>query len=118
SMLSGLPMVNVNAMIFPLSSLIVISFYLLIKHLFSFRTSIVLMAVMLFAFSAGFGWFANFFLHEERFWDLSYKTQDLYFLSPFWNNLMFTHKGLAIASSLMSLALISQSRNQTFNHGG
>lgn len=102
SSIAGIPILNTNVLIFPLTILSLASFYILSKYLFQIQGKVLITCLVLFGFSGGLGWIASNFLPPNDFWELSYKTQDMYFHTAFWNNLMFTHKTLALSLTLLS----------------
>jgi hypothetical protein len=102
SSIGGIPILNTNVIIFPVTILSISAFYVLSKYLFQIKGRMLITALVFFGFSGGLGWIASNFLPLNDFWELSYKTQDMYFHTAFWNNLMFTHKTLALSLTLLS----------------
>lgn len=106
----GLPVVNANALFFPLAMLNVLTFYALVKTLFRRSDGFASLAAIIYAFSGGLGWIlGQLFYKDASIWTLSYITQDIYFMPFAWNAIDFTYKMMAVGMVFASLSLFAAS---------
>ena len=83
SSVSGLPLINMNSLLFPLASLVIVSFYLLEKYAFELDKKILITSLLVYRFLGGLGWIVRQSVDSISFWKLSYDTQDMFFQSSF-----------------------------------
>ena len=107
----GIPIINTNVMMFPVSAITILSFYVLARVFFALDKGKTMTSIIFFGFCGGLGWLANLFLHEG-FWSISDKTLDMYFSTMVWNNFAFTHKGLALSSCFIVITLLILALNR------
>lgn len=106
----GLPVVNANALFFPLAMLNILTFYSLVKLLFKRSDGFAALAAIIYAFSGGLGWLmGQIFYRGASIWTLSYITQDIYFMPFAWNAVDFTYKMMAVGMVFASLSLFAAS---------
>uniref|UniRef100_A0A7C3IXX3 Uncharacterized protein n=1 Tax=Candidatus Methanomethylicus mesodigestus TaxID=1867258 RepID=A0A7C3IXX3_9CREN len=106
----GVPIVNANALFFPLAMLNILTFYSLVKLLFKRSDGFAALAALIYAFSGGLGWLlGQLFYRNASIWTLSYITQDIYFMPFAWNAADFTYKMMAVGMVFASLSLFAAS---------
>lgn len=113
SVCSGLPVVNTHVILFPLVALNTLSFFALVKIVFNLDDKLAVIASIIYTFSGGLAWLIQTVIYHgtKSFWSISYLTQDMYFAMPFWDNIMFFHKSLALTlayTSLVTFALTAK----------
>ena len=113
SAVAGLPLLNTNALLFPLSSLVIVSFYLLGKYAFELNQKILITSVLVYAFLEGLGWFVRQTVGDIRFWQLSYDTQDMYFQHNFFNNFHFSYIQISLVFAFISITFFYLSIKST-----
>jgi len=109
SVCSGLPIVNTYVLLFPLVALNIISFFVLVKIVFNQNNKVATIASIIYSFSGGLAWLIQTIVYHGTvsFWTLSHLTQDMYFTVPFWNDIMFSYKSLALTLAYASLVLFT-----------
>jgi len=111
SVCSGLPVVNVFVLMFPLVALNIVSFYVLVKVVFARSAKISTIASVIYAFGGGLAWIAQAAIFEgsASLWTLSQSTQDIFFAMPFWNTMEFSHRTLALTLTYSSATMFAVS---------
>lgn len=102
----GIPVVNANAMLFPLSALNILTFFAMMKVVFKKPESFSVIASILYAFGGGLGWLLKATVYPQYpFWAISFKTQDIYFMPFAWGSMDFNYKSLAVTMAFASFTL-------------
>jgi hypothetical protein len=107
----GLPIVNSYVALFPLISLNILCFYVLVRTVFNARKRVAVISSIFYFFSGGLGYLFNLLVFQGTvpFWSVSHLTYDMYFTVNFWNSIEFSYKTLALTFAFTSLILYSLS---------
>ena len=113
---SGLPIVNTYVLLFPLVALNILSFFVMVKVVFNMDDKVGVIASIIYGFGGGLAWLIQIIVYhgEKSFRSLSYLSQDMYDAMPFWNDIQFSHKSLALTlayASLVAFALTGKFRD-------
>jgi hypothetical protein len=101
----GTPVINTFALLFPLVSLNIVSFFLLTKVVFGVNNKISVIASVTYTFSGGLAWLIQIFVFQNNasMWTLNDVSQDVYFSMLFWNTMEFSHRTLALTLVFASI---------------
>jgi hypothetical protein len=108
SIVTGLPLVNAHVLLFPLVSLNIVTFFVLIRNGLNVSEGTAVVASIVYGFSGGLGWLVQTIVYHGQldFWTLSFLTQDIYFSVSFWNNIAFSYKSLSLTLAYASIAAL------------
>jgi hypothetical protein len=104
---AGTPIVNTQALMLPLIALNPLVFYALVRVVFALSERVAALGAIIYVLSGGLGWVYNTFVAHGaiQFIPLSWILQDMYFFPPFWDQIAFQFKLLALLLALSSLIL-------------
>jgi hypothetical protein len=99
----GLPIVNIYVLLFPLSALNLLSFFIFVRIVFKLNDKKATLAALFYGFGAGFGLLVQFlgFNGELGFRSLTYLTYD--FSLPNTYTVLFYYKSLALTQAYTSI---------------
>ncbi len=107
---AGTPIVNTQALMLPLIALNALVFYTLVRALFGLSERVAALGSLIYVFGGGLGWVFNLISRGViPFIPLSGMLKDMYFFPPFWDQIAFQYKLLALLLALSSLVLFSLS---------
>lgn len=108
---AGMPIVNTQALMLPLIALNALVFYALAKVVFAMSDRVASLGALIYVLGGGLGWVFHVFVTRGslHFIPLSGVLKDMYFFPPFWNQIAFQYKLLALLLAISSLILFSLS---------
>jgi hypothetical protein len=117
---AGMPIDNTQALMLPLIALNPLVFYALVKIVFGLSERVATLGAVIYVLGGGLGWVYNTFIVHGAitFIPLSGILNDMYFFPPFWDQIAFQFKLLALLLALSSIALFSLSVRARPKNGG
>lgn len=106
SVCSGLPIVNVYAILFPLTALNLLSFFIFVKNVLKLNDKVSSLASLIYCFGAGFGLLIQFLGFDGTLNFMSLYRLAIDFSLPNFSAMLFSHKSLAFTQAFTSIVCL------------